>query len=476
MASDRESRGRALGPEESGRDSSDKAASRWELVRLWGPIALLAIAAFAYTFTRLEPPAPRQLTLATGGQGGAYFGYGQAYGEHLARFGFELEVLETAGSVENLALLEAGEVDLALLQGGVTDPETSPDLEVLGSLFFEPFWVFYRADAVVERLTDLSGKRLAIGPEGSGTRVLAKPLLADNDVDEGNTTLLPLAGAQAAQALEAGEVDAVFFVASAEASYVERLLGAEGIELLSLRRYRAYKVRHPFLSPVILGEGVIDLDDNLPPRDVQMVAAASTLAARKNLHHALVPVLVEAMENVHGGPDLFSEAGRFPSHLLSQLPVKQEAAHYLENGPSFLYRILPYRTATTVDRLKILLLPFIPLLLVVFKMAPPVYRWRIRSRIYRWYEDLRELDSMLLASPSTPEVRRALHRLDDLEKEITEVTVPLSYMDEFYNLRMHVKLIDQKLLDLLVATRKGDLAADAGNAEVSPGDGEAPGA
>ncbi|MEO1088841.1 MAG: C4-dicarboxylate ABC transporter substrate-binding protein, partial [Acidobacteriota bacterium] len=265
---------------------------------------------------------------------------------------------------------------------------------------------------------------------------------------------LPLGGAEAAEALEAGEVDAAFFVASASAAYVERLLAAEGVEVMSLRRSRAYRVRHPFLSPVVLGEGVVDLDENLPARDVQMVAAAATLVAKRDLHHALVPVLIDALESVHGGPDLFADAGSFPSERFVDVPLKSEAAHYLENGPSFLYRFLPYRTAAAVDRLKILILPFIPLLLVMFKLAPPVYRWRIRSRIYRWYEDLRELDEMLLTETTPEQAEQALERMEILEKEITEVTVPLSYMDEFYSLRLHVELIERKLADELADARR----------------------
>lgn len=433
--------------------NGDQGASRKELLRIWGPVVALGIVAFAYTFSKLEPAAPHQLTIAAGSGQGAYYAFAGSYREVLAREGFDLEVLETAGSLDNLQQLESGKADLALLQGGVAEVADHPGLESLGSLFFEPLWVFYRGSLEIETLTDLAGLRVAIGGEGSGTRILAQQLLSDNDIDSTAAELLPLGGGDAADALEGGEIDAVFFVASASASYVERLLGSESVELLSLRRYRAYRVRHPFLSPVILGEGVIDLDENLPPRNVQMVAAAATLVARKDLHHALVPMLIETLEAVHGGPDLFTEEGTFPSARFVEFPLKSEAAHYLEHGPSFLYRILPHRTASAVDRLKILLLPFIPLLLVIFKMAPPLYRWRIRSRIYRWYEVLRKLDHLLISEPTPEAARRALETLEAVEKEITEVTVPLSYMDEFYNLRLHLELIERKLAEVLAAAR-----------------------
>ncbi|MEM1178296.1 MAG: TAXI family TRAP transporter solute-binding subunit [Acidobacteriota bacterium] len=434
--------------------SQDKGATRADLLRVWGPIVLLGIAAFAYTFSKLEPPAPRELTLAAGGPNGAYFAFAHRYADYLAAHDFELKVLETGGSLDNLTRLESGEADLALLQGGVS-PGAALDgqIESLGSLFFEPLWVFHRSDLEVERLTDLVGRRLAIGGDGSGTRVLASQLLEDNDVSPTTSEWLELGGAEAATALESGAIDAAFFVASASASYIGQLLAADGVEVLSLRRSRAYRVRYPFLSPVVLGEGVVDLDANLPARDIQMVAAATTLVAEKELHHALVPMLIDALESVHGGSDLFTEAGSFPSSRHVDVPLKSEAAHYLENGPSFLYRFLPYRTAAAVDRMKILILPFIPLLLVMFKLAPPLYRWRIRSRIYRWYEDLRELDHLLLKEPTPEQARSALERMEVLEKEITEVTVPLSYMDEFYSLRLHVELIERKLDDILAGAR-----------------------
>lgn len=428
----------------------DNSPARAEALKIWLPVILLAVAAFAFTFSRLEPPAPRTLTIAAGGPSGAYYHFAQGYADYLRQQGYELKVVETAGSMDNLGRLAGAEVDLAILQGGVADPQEHSDLEVLGSLFFEPLWVFHRTEVSYDRIADFLGSRVAIGAEGSGTRELALDLLADNGIDEGNAELLGFPSDEAAAALREGRVDAAFFVASAASEYVQGLLADESITLMPIRRHRAYRIRHPFLSAVTLGEGVVDLDENLPPQDVPLVAAAASLAARKDLHHALVPLLIQAAERVHGEAGIFKDGGYFPSDKHLDLTLKKEAAHYLTNGPSFLYRILPYRTAASVDRLKILLLPFIPLLLIVFKMAPPLYRWRIRSKIYRWYEDLRELDLLLLSNPSTRELDRALAVVNRLALEVTEVSVPLSYMDEFYNLRVHIELIEKKLRELTV--------------------------
>lgn len=433
---------------ESTSKKHDASPELRETLKLWLPIIVLAIVAFGYTFSRLEPPAPKQLKIATGSSQGSYFAFAEGYADYLARQGFELQVIETAGSVENLQLLVDGTVDLAILQGGASGDAHGLTLESIAGLFLEPLWVFHRRDLALERLSDLEGKVVAIGAEGSGTRTLALALLADSGITELEANLRPLGSAEAEKALLDGTIDAAFFVASAETAYVHRLLAEPELALMAMRRHRAYRVRHPFLSSVTLGEGVIDLDHNYPPEDVPMVAAVASLVARDDLHHALVPLLLQAAESVHGDDRLFKDAGYFPTDRNLEFPLKTEAAHYLKNGPSFLFRILPYRTATAVDRLKILLLPFIPLLLIIFKMAPPLYRWRIRSSIYRWYEDLRELDHLLLSDPSAEQIDKALKIAERLELEVTEVSVPLSYMDEFYNLRVHIELIGRKLAEL----------------------------
>ncbi|MEM8933665.1 MAG: TAXI family TRAP transporter solute-binding subunit, partial [Acidobacteriota bacterium] len=378
---------------------------------------------------------------------GAYFAFAERYRALVATQGFELRVLETAGSLENLELMAAGEADLALIQGG-TIGRGVQGLQTLGSIFLEPVWIFHRSDLELAYLSDLRGRRVRVGAEGSGTRTLALDLLADNAIGADDVELIDLGSDEAADALAAGELDAAFFVASASAAYLQKLLATDGVELMTLQRFRAYQVRHDFLSHVVLGEGVVDLDANLPPADVSMVAAAAALVARDDLHHALIPLLIDAMSTVHGAGGLFETENEFPSTRYVDLPMNTEAAHYIENGPSFLHRILPYRTAVSVDRLKILLLPFIPILLIVFKLAPPLYRWRIRSKIYRWYNEVRRLDLLLLQGPTPDELEGAISTLERVEMEVTEVEVPLSYMDEFYNLRVHIELIEKKLREL----------------------------
>ena len=430
---------------------------------IWTPIGLIVLLGFVLTIRNLDPPAPQSFSIATGSEEGAYYGFAQQFRHILAseRYKYDLKVVSTAGSIENLDLLRRGEVELALVQGGTLSDEDlasthgangepgakDESLQALASLYFEPLWVFHRAERPLDKLADLEGWRIAIGLEGSGTRALAELLLKDNDIDAQNSQFVTLSSIDAATALENGEIDAAFFVTSPQAAYIEELLRSEDVALLSFRRHRAYSIKNRFLSRVVLGEGSVNIAQNLPPEDVSLLAVTASLVARKSLHPDLIPPLIETLKDVFGEGGTFESAGQFPSVRYNELPLKPEAARYLTNGPPFLYRIpgISFRVAALIDRLKILLLPLITLLIPLGKIAPPIYRWRIRSSIYRWYEDLKLLDEVLRNPPEREALGEHLKKLERLEDEVTEVQVPLSYMDEFYRLRTHIELIRSKL-------------------------------
>jgi len=406
--------------------------------RFWAALAAVAAVTLAVAFLFVGPPPPERLRLATGSPEGMYHAFGQRYRELLAESDVELELVPTSGSVDNLRRLAAGEVDLAFVQGGTASAVESDGLVGLGSLFYEPLWVFQRGGEGVELLRELAGRRVAVGPKGSGTRVLSRRLLADNGLGEEDVAQLPLTGSVAAEALLAGEVDAVFLVSSSGAAVVRRLLAAPEAELLSFHRARAYRSRHRYLATLVLGRGMIDLEADLPPADRVLLAPVANLAARQDLHPALVPLLVQTARQVHRDGSLFAEPGEFPSSRYADLPIDESTRRILDDGPSFLYRWLPFWLASGIDRMKILLLPLLTLLFPLFKAAPPVYRWRIRSKIYRWYRVLREVDQELDREPDAEAVAALVERLRLVQVEVADVDVPLSYMEEFYNLRMHI--------------------------------------
>ncbi|MEE8516885.1 MAG: TAXI family TRAP transporter solute-binding subunit, partial [Alphaproteobacteria bacterium] len=385
----------------------------------------------AYQF--VDPAPPKTITLATGSESGAYHGFAGQYRRILARDGITLNIRATLGSVENLALLRSGAVDLALVQGGTIGNNAKGALQSLGSLFLEPVWVFTARGIHVRRLSDFKSKRVAIGPVGSGTRALAITLLAANGINAENTTLMAETSDPAVDGLLAGAMDAAIFVASPQALYIKRLLSAGNIGLMSFGRAQAYEKLYPYLRNTQLHQGMAGLPGNIPPQNTQLLAAVASLVARDDLNPNLIPVILSAVTHIHRKGALFEAPGEFPTAKFSPIKVNEDARRYLEDGPSYLYRVLPFAAASLVDRIKIMVLPLITLLFPLFKIAPPIYRWRIRSKIYRWYAVVREIDCMALAGDFPEGLDREIARLRQVEQDVAHTTVPLSYMEEQYH-------------------------------------------
>jgi len=411
-----------------------------ESLRVYGPILALTLVGFVVAFQFVKPAPPTHLAIATGRTDGAYYQFALRYRELLGRRGIHLEVRETSGSVENIQLLEdpSKGVDVAFVQGGTGGTAKSGELVSLASLYFEPLWVFTRASLHAEDMTGLRGRRLAVGPEGSGTRAIAELLLGANGIVADSTSLLPLAGLEAAQALQAGSADVAFFVASPQASILREAIRLQGVSLMSFRRADAYTRLYPFLTKLVLPQGTLNLQADLPPRDTLLLAPAANLVVRNDFHPALVDLLLGAATEVHGGAGMFERALQFPSPDYLEFSLSSEARRYFRTGPSFLARYLPFWAATLVDRMKVMLLPLITLLFPLFKVVPPTYRWRIRAKIYRWYRDLQVVDTALAERPKGRDLSDLLKELDRIEAEVRRIVVPLSYAESHYNLRVHI--------------------------------------
>ncbi len=420
-----------------------------EYIKVYGPAFLLAVVGFVVAYQFVDPAPPTHIVIGTGAPDGAYYQFGRRYREILAREGVDLTVRATAGSAENYSLLEATppEVDVAFAQTGTEGLAISGELVSLGSLYREPLWVFHRSGVSLGRLSDLHGKRVGVGEEGSGTHAIAMRLLADNGLTDETTKFLPLGGNSAADALMGNRVDAVLMVASPESSSVETLLHAEGVNLMSFERAEGYARIYQYLSIVTLPEGAIDLEANIPPADVTLLAPMANLVVREDFHPALIDLLLLAAAEVHGDGGLFAERGVFPSPKHVGFPLSSEAERHFEFGPPFLLRYLPFWAATLVDRLKVLLLPLVALLFPLMRVMPPMYRWRVRSKIYRWYGELEDVSRVAQQGEAREKVRQQLAELDRIEEEVAKVSVPLSYRDELYDLRVHIDLVRKNLRD-----------------------------
>ena len=297
----------------------------------------------------------------------------------------------------------------------------------LASVYFEPLWVFHRRDVMLARLSDLRGKRIAIDQEGSGTRAIALQLLQDNAITAIQADVVSLGTQAAAGALRRGELDAMFVVASPQASVVRELLTAEDVALLHFHRAEAYTRLHHFLSSVRLPEGVVDLAQNIPSHPITLLAPTATLVAGPHFHPALVDRLLQAATQVHGRGGLFEQPGEFPSPRFVDFPLSAKAKRYFESGPPFLQRYLPFWAADLIDRLWVMLVPLVALLLPFIRILPPVYEWRVRSRIYRWYRELLAIRAEELGELSQTQYETYIRALDRIEDEVAKISVPLAY-------------------------------------------------
>jgi TRAP transporter TAXI family solute receptor len=416
-----------------------------EFIKVWGLVMLIVVGGFVVTYQYVGAPPPKVVRIATGAKNGAYYAFARRYARLLANDGISLEVVPTAGSVENFDLLKNGKVSLALVQGGTATDDDKERLQSLGSLFLEPVWIFTRKQKPIKRFSELKGKRVAVGAAGSGTYLLAMQLLSAAGITESNATLIREDTTQAVTSLSQGEIDAAFFVAAPEAPIIQSLFRKPTIELLDFDRAPAYGRLFPFLTVVTLSEGVMNLEHNVPSHDTTLVAASANLAARTDLNTSLIPALLNAVTRVHQAGGVLEQKRQFPSIDFVDLPLNEDALRYITNGPSFLFRWLPYGTAVLLDRLKILVLPFLALLIPLFRVAPPLYRWRVRSKIYRWYAAVREIDSMVQKETVVGDAESLIDRLKELEREVASVSVPLSYAGELYHLRLHIGFLQEKL-------------------------------
>jgi TRAP transporter TAXI family solute receptor len=410
-------------------------------------VLILLVLGISYQF--IDPAPPKKLSIATGTTSGSYYKFAQEYKKLLEKEKFELLIVPTQGSVEALKKLQNKEVDIAFVQGGVANEEEVKTLRSLASIYFEPLWIFYSGKFDFKYINELKGKKVSIGSEGSGTKPLALEILKQNSIDKTNTTLLELSNEAAQQALDKGEIDVLFSVISPSSKMVQSLLSNPKVKLLNIQRASAYSKKLHYLTPVSIGEGVVSLENNIPSSNITLLSTTATLVGQKDLHPDLIRLILKTAKQVHSTPSLFENNEIFPSKKYLQIPLHVDAKHYLEKGDSFLEKIFPFWIASSIDRLVIMIIPLLTLLIPIIKGALPLYRWRIRSSIYKWYKILHEIDLKLesLDKSELPKIREDLEKMaEDIQKSSK---IPLSYMGEYYDLRVHANLILGRIEKLL---------------------------
>jgi TRAP-type uncharacterized transport system substrate-binding protein len=433
----------------------------WDTVVGAGPLVVSLLLAFVglglYVAYRVLDPTPdKRIVIATGPEEGAYIEFAKRYQPLLRAHGLVVELRTTQGSSENLALLRDPQsgVDAAFVQGGVetVDAGADPMVASLGSVAYEPVWLFYReADARdrdkarLDNLSQLAGWRINTGPSGGGAGPLFLQLALANQLDATQLQLGEKPAVHAVVDLLQGHTDAVLMVAAADAPLVQYLLRAPGIRLFEFVQSDAYARRFPFLRAVTLPRGIIDLAADKPPQDVRLVAATASLVVREDLHPALVQLLVQAAQQVHGDAGWFSRAGEFPSPSVSDLPLSTEAARLYRDGVPWLQRYLPFWLANFIDRMWFVLLPLVAVMIPLSRILPPLVELRVRSRVFRWYAHLRAVERAL--ERPAPALDRLQAEIERIDAQVERVGVPLSYTHELYELRSHIELVRKRLID-----------------------------
>lgn len=413
------------------------------------PVTIASIVAIAVALHFVQPAPPSTITIGGGPEGSIFRAVAEKYKAILARSGIKLEIVPTEGSLDNLKRLadDNGPIDVGFVQGGVVSGTDIEDLVSLGSVFYEPLTVVYRGRRELQRLSQFKGKRIAVGPEGSGTRFLALALLKANGIEPGGRTkLLDLAGDGAVAALLKREVDVAFIMAdSASPASLRKVRHAEGIRQFAFPQADAYLRRFRYLSRLDMPAGGYDLGANLPAKPLPVLAPTVELVARQDLHPALSDLLIEAARQVHGRATLLQKAGEFPAPLEHEFPISADAARYYKSGKSFAYRYLPFWLASLADRVLVMLVPIVVVLIPGIRLVPTLYGWRVRRRIYRRYGEVMALERAALGTLGADDRASLLDRLNQIEKAVINGKIPGAFADETYILRQHIKFVRERL-------------------------------
>ncbi len=436
----------------------------------WVIAALVLAALLAIAVQIAVTMPPRTFTILTGTQEGGYYQAALAYQRIAKEKGFDLQIRTTNGASETLVLLESGAADLGFVQSGVASAGDPSKLSTIANVFYEPVWIFYRKDAFdgkpMTRLSQAMGKRVAIGPVGSGTHDLANYFLPIAGLTPENTTFLSPSFADAAQQLEDGTADVAIFVLSDSSSLPWQLIRTPGIELMNVSRANAYAFYYPWLSELVLPEAGADVADNIPAESKHLLTTVAALIARNDLHPDLVRLMVIAAIQTHRSGGKFEKPGQFPNLELTDLPVDPDADAYMRQilgGSTDLDRYLPFWLAAIVDRYLLFVLPALLILLPLISRSPQAFQWYMRQRIVRWYRLVHEIEYRS-QTMDLDQIDSELQHLDEIERTIAdELTVTNSYMPQVYELRQHIDFVAGKLKE-----RKLQLQAQAQTAVPTP--------
>jgi TRAP-type uncharacterized transport system substrate-binding protein len=413
----------------------------------WPPLLLLFIA-LGFAILLAKPAPPKHVLMAVG-KGGSYNVLAQKYAEFFRKNGVKLELLPTHGAQENLARLKNrhDRVQIAFVQGGIVDPEDTSGILSLGSIDYEPMWFFHRSGLDIKDVEDIHRAlrlRISIGQEGSGTHVLAMRILKLNGV-KATSNLLTMPNHEGVEALQRGEIDAVFLVDGFDSADVQALLKDPKISLANFRRAAAYSRLVPFIEKLEIPMGGFDLVRNFPSRDIQLIAATTNMLIDNRMHPAIQMLFMQAAQEINGKESYFSSRGEFPSFKDPIVPESKEAVHFHQKGPPFLTHYLPFWLAEFLDRTFFLLLPFFAFAYPILKVIPQYRFNRLKTRIDEVYGELKFFEQELSQSYDSARYDEYIQRIKAVEGKALRMKLPKDLASNYYSLRKDIDFVRNRL-------------------------------
>ena len=428
--------------------------SRWQMFKLTAIVGIVGIASLA--LIHFIPTPPSKVVMAAGFKGASFEYYGQQYQEILARSHVQLELRETAGAIENLKLLQdpKADVQIAFVIGGLSDAKHAPGVLSLGPVNDQPFWIFYSSNQQFDQLSQLKGKRIAIGPIGSATRYMAEQVLGKGGVNSQTATFLPFAGSTADEALKNGQVDAVWIIGVPESTAVQSFLRNPNVRPMNFPMSEAFTRIFPDLARMTLPQGTIDIERVIPSNDVQLIGTKAKILIRNDLHPEIVQLLLQTMKEVHGGADLFHRSAEYPNASDSEYTVAPTAIDFYKNGPSFMQRHLPLWLSVHLQRAIAILVTGIAIGLPLLHFVPQGYNWMTRRRLLQWYAQLKALEASFDATESHRHLLEKQAEIERIEDAVRTINFPLTFFDQVYNLRNHIDIVRQKIASRIRSHRQ----------------------
>ncbi|SIT35723.1 TRAP transporter solute receptor, TAXI family [Paraburkholderia piptadeniae] len=411
--------------------------------------AIVVLTALGWVlFTIIEPAFQTRIVITTGADKGIYRGFADRYAPVLKRDGVTLDIRSSSGSVENYQRLRDpnSEYQVGFIQSGTTTPQETDGLQTIAAVSYEPIWVFYRGDAVVNRLVQLRGKRIGIGVPGSGLLHVSLVLLGYSGIDRDNTHLIETDAEKAYRCLEDGCLDAAFFIGRPDAPMQKALLNSD-LKLMSFAQADALVQKFPSLSKVTFPRGSTSIVNDRPQNDVTLLAATALLVAKDTLHPALVYLLLDAARTVHSGEDYFTPLGAFPNLNTDEFPLSGESERYFKSGRPFLQRYLPFWLASFIERRLLILLPFMAVLIGVVQALPRMVETRIKNRFIVWYCELKSLEDEIwrTARPSNDLVDQWRNEIENIDAQASQIRVPTRYLHDVYALKQAISVVRQRI-------------------------------